>query len=148
MLHSMRSTPARDHLWCTGLLVLLLGASACEYFRGYVREARLPAAPPEGCVRASLGEVPGITVYAQGRSDRGFWFNWEADQRVLGSLTVDRKGSEAVLGLHTGRLNSCVPAALARGRAIMGSLYERLRVNCPGLPEPGLITEERIGACD
>ena len=130
-----------------GLLVLLLGASACELFRGYVRQVQLVVPPPETCVRTSLSEVPGITVYKQGRLDGGFWFIWTADQLTQGTVSVHREDSGAILLLDTGWLNSCLPEALARGRVIMNSLYERLRINCGDLPELSKVKEERVRAC-
>lgn len=133
----------------TGLLVLLLGASGCEFFRGYVREVRVAVPPPESCIRTSLREVPGLAVYAQGRyREPGFWFNWSADPLAQGSVSVYRKDSGAILRLKTGGMTSCDPAALARGRAVMNSLYERLWINCGGLPEPIAVKERRIRACD
>lgn len=138
----------RGHLKITGLLVLLLGASACEIFHGYVREVPVTATPPESCVRTSLSEVPGITVYAQGRSDTGFWFIWSADQMAEGTVSIDRSDNKALLRLSNGLLNACFPDGLARGRVVMNSLYERLRINCGALPEPSTVKEERIRACD
>lgn len=130
-----------------GLLLLILVATACELFHGYVRRVRLAVPPPEACVRTSLSEVPGTTVYAQGRSDTGFWFNWVADKPTYGHVSVHREDGGAVLELDTGLMNACIPEALAKGRVIMDSLYERLRINCGDLPELSTVIEERVRAC-
>ena len=131
----------------TAGLLVLLGASACEFFHGYVRRVQLAVPPPETCIRTSLSEDPGITVYSQGRSDSGFWFIWIADQRTQGVVSVHREDSGAILHLDTGWLNSCFPEALAKGRVIMNSLYERLRINCGDLPELSTVKEEPVRTC-
>ncbi len=57
-----------------------------------------------------------------------------ADQQALGSVSVYRKDTGPILGLGTGWLNSCSPAALAMGRVVMSSLCDRLRVICGAFP--------------
>jgi hypothetical protein len=150
------------------ILVAGLLACGCASFRGYRKQTLLTAMLPADCVRRSIAEVPDVRVADEHVSPDRVGFGWQVpglkpgavtvvdrwrtydpgEQTPRGRLDVRRVDGKIMLVLEAGWPDYCGPDELRQALALADEIYDRLRANCPEVPERAALEVRRVQACD